>query len=53
VSDNPELKRISKMSLEELLIYILCSPENLTDPYYREFGTAIRARAAQLIGPDV
>ncbi len=43
-----ELTLISRMSLRELLEYVLHNPEVLCDPYYREYGNAVRARAEEL-----
>jgi hypothetical protein len=44
---NP-LKEIAKMSPHELLMYILDSPELLTDSYFRDFRKAIYKRAIEL-----
>lgn len=42
-----ECAKISGMSIHELLDYVLCYPDYLTDPHYRIFGTAIIARAKE------
>lgn len=39
---------IMKMDATQLLAHIMDNPTNLTDPYYGEFGRAIRARYDQL-----
>lgn len=48
-SDNDlECERIAAMSEAELLDYVIAWPENLTDPYYRQFGKAIQKRYLKL-----
>lgn len=46
--DELEYEKIAKMSAGELLGYILGSPYLLTDPYYKNFDTAIYKRAEEL-----
>lgn len=49
--DEKYCAEIAQMTIEQLVeLAVLEYPEYLTDGYYREFGTAIRARARQLIG---
>lgn len=43
-----EVARIMAMSIEELLGYVIESPEYLIDSYFSVFGHAIEARAAEL-----
>ena len=43
-----EIARIMQFTERELLVYLLISPEFLTDSYYSMFRTAIIARATQL-----
>lgn len=42
------IAEILTMTMAELLAYVVDSPELLNDSYYREFGDAIRKRAAEL-----
>jgi hypothetical protein len=46
--DELEYEKIAKMTVEELLAYVLGAPHLLTDSYYRGYDTAIYARADQL-----
>lgn len=46
--DELEYEKIAKMSTRELLDYVLCHPEYLSDSYYRGYDTAIYARRKQL-----
>lgn len=39
---------IMQMDVAQLLDHVLAEPTELTDPYYREFGRAIRARHDEL-----
>lgn len=39
---------IMKMTAQELLDQVMSAPEELTDPYYREFGRALKARHKEL-----
>lgn len=43
------IRKIKKMSMSELLSYILANPTDLTDSYYSVFGKAIHERAAELL----
>lgn len=38
------ITKIKKMSVFELLTLAIESPENLVDPYYKDFGKAMRDR---------
>ncbi len=44
-----EVAKIMKMEVYELLHYLTCHPEYMTDSYYHAFGDAIDKRADQLI----
>lgn len=46
--NDEEVAKIFKLSKDELLDYILESPEYLTDSYYAVFGIAIHKRRLQL-----
>ena len=48
MSDQELLDDISRMSVEELLRYVLSSPTDLTDGYYSKFRTAILKRGQEL-----
>lgn len=51
--DELEYAKIAKMSTRELLNYVLCHPEYLTDSYYRGYDTAIYKRADELAKESV
>jgi len=53
MEDNELFKRLAAATLEELMQVILVDPSYLTDPYYRDFGEAIRKRAVELVGENV
>jgi len=42
------IREIMEMNSWQLLSYVLDYPENLTDPYYREFSAAINKRFEEL-----
>lgn len=46
--DQKDYNRIAKMSVRQLLDYVLEHPYYLTDSYYRGFDTAIYKRAEEL-----
>lgn len=48
MSNRDECYRISRMSVHELLDYVLNNPEYLADSYYHEFRRAIHSRKAEL-----
>lgn len=48
MTNNAYVRKIMAMSPHELLQHVLLNPEELTDPYYREFRDAIFARAEAL-----
>ena len=47
MSDAQEILLISKMTVFELLSFIMMYPECLTDSYYRDWGRAIEKRYQQ------
>ncbi len=51
MSDAKEYKKIAKMSVAQLLDYVLGAPYLLTDSYYRGFDTAIYKRHKELAMP--
>lgn len=48
-TNKEQVVAIMKMTMAELLDYVINSPDLLTDSYYREFGNAIRKRAEELL----
>lgn len=48
MNDRKMIEGIMTSTERDLLTFVMCWPEYLTDPYYREFGNAIRARYDQL-----
>jgi hypothetical protein len=44
VSDEELITAIKTMITFELLVLAMTSPEYLTDPYYKDFGAAMRER---------
>lgn len=52
MSDADEIRRIGKMTLGELLDYVLDDPSLIADSYYRHIGQAVRDRHAQLKTPN-
>lgn len=49
MDDDDLIKQIMAMTMPELLEFIICNDEYLSDSYYREFGEAIRKRAKELL----
>jgi len=47
-TDEYQYTLIAKMSVGELLDYVICHPYYLTDSYYRGFDTAILKRHKEL-----
>lgn len=48
MTNEAEVKRIMQMNAHDLLYFVITNPEYLTDPYYRVFGNAVRARYEEL-----
>jgi hypothetical protein len=48
MSDSQDILLISKMTVFELLCFVMQNPDMLTDPYYREWGRAIEKRYIEL-----
>lgn len=46
--DKAEYAKIAKMSVEELLDYVISNPHYLTDSYYRGYNIAIYERHEEL-----
>lgn len=48
MTNDQEVEKISKMTLEELFAYVMAWPDCLTDSYFRVFGRAIEKRYEEL-----
>lgn len=49
MTDEEEIKKISKMSEWELLSWVMSFPESMTDGYYRKFRDAVNQRYQELL----